>query len=66
MVISEGIPHLESISYIEDGGGGAKMKENDSKHFFLYLTHSFCCLQFYYLTIFQVELARLKLGHPDR
>lgn len=53
MVISEGIPHLESISYIEDGGGkGPKKKENDTKHFFLYLTHSLCFLQFYSLTSF--------------
>lgn len=63
MAISEGMLHLEYISSIEER---AKMKGNDSKLFSPHPTHSLPCLQFYYLYIFQVELAVLKkLGNSD-
>lgn len=65
MIISEGISHLEYISYIESGGGEKRWKEMTANIFFLYLIHSLSCLQFYYLTIFQVELAGLKLSNPQ-
>ena len=65
MVIAEDLPHLEYISYIEGGGGRTKMKGKNRKSFFLYLTRSFPCLQYYYLAIFQVELAGWKLGNCE-
>lgn len=66
MAISEDLPHLEYISYFEGGGGWTKMKGNNRKSFVLYLTRSFPCRQFYYLTIFQVELAGSKRGNRER